>query len=319
MKKTNTNKGLKKLIPAAGMLMLSAAMLGTSTFAWFTMNKEVSVTGMEVKTHVGSNLLISEDTLASVAKKAENTFVTDIEIPLHEILEPVSTVNGTSFFYTLDAKADGSKLTATSTEPYIAYAANGGTATDTNTYLNKFSEDYKLTKTTAASIYDDREGAVGYVDYVFQLKATNVEDAAQAIQITDMELTYGGNDDTDNAFRAAVFVEDITSSAPAGTVGTLKGIYKPAAGAYFDDTAVTSTTEKAAVTSLVTTTAVPIGTVGVGDINYYKVVVRLYIEGEDTTCNTSTFKALTDEWALDLTLELGGTGVTSIEMLPVRS
>ena len=60
MKKTNTNKGLKKLIPAAGMLMLSAAMLGTSTFAWFTMNKEVSVTGMEVKAHAEEGLLINE-------------------------------------------------------------------------------------------------------------------------------------------------------------------------------------------------------------------------------------------------------------------
>lgn len=38
----------KKLIPAIGMLMLSAVMLVTSSFAWFSMNTNVAVTGMTV-------------------------------------------------------------------------------------------------------------------------------------------------------------------------------------------------------------------------------------------------------------------------------
>ena len=94
MKKTNTNKGLKKLIPAAGMLMLSAAMLGTSTFAWFTMNKTVSVTGMQVNTTVGSNLLISHDTTAGTSVNAEDTFKTSDTTAISALLEPVSTIDG---------------------------------------------------------------------------------------------------------------------------------------------------------------------------------------------------------------------------------
>lgn len=39
----------KKLIPALGMLVLSACMLVTSTFAWFSMNDEVTASGMTVK------------------------------------------------------------------------------------------------------------------------------------------------------------------------------------------------------------------------------------------------------------------------------
>ena len=38
----------KKLIPALGMLMLSAVMLVTSSFAWFSMNTDVTATGMNV-------------------------------------------------------------------------------------------------------------------------------------------------------------------------------------------------------------------------------------------------------------------------------
>ena len=41
-------KHTKKLIPAIGMLLLSACMLVTSTFAWFSMNEKVTATGMSV-------------------------------------------------------------------------------------------------------------------------------------------------------------------------------------------------------------------------------------------------------------------------------
>ena len=41
-------KHTKKLIPAIGMLLLSACMLVTSTFAWFSMNETVTATGMTV-------------------------------------------------------------------------------------------------------------------------------------------------------------------------------------------------------------------------------------------------------------------------------
>ena len=41
-------KHTKKLIPAIGMLLLSACMLVTSTFAWFSMNESVTATGMSV-------------------------------------------------------------------------------------------------------------------------------------------------------------------------------------------------------------------------------------------------------------------------------
>ena len=43
-KETNT---MKKLIPAICLLLVSAVMLGTSTFAWFSMNATVAVTGKE--------------------------------------------------------------------------------------------------------------------------------------------------------------------------------------------------------------------------------------------------------------------------------
>lgn len=42
-------KKFRKLIPALCMLLVSALFVGTSTYAWFSMNKEVSASNMEVK------------------------------------------------------------------------------------------------------------------------------------------------------------------------------------------------------------------------------------------------------------------------------
>lgn len=59
----NKNSAAKKIIPAVGMLALSATMLSTSTYAWFTMNKEVQMTGLNMTATVGEGMEIS---LASV-------------------------------------------------------------------------------------------------------------------------------------------------------------------------------------------------------------------------------------------------------------
>lgn len=59
-------KKFKKLIPAFCAMLVSAAMLGTSTYAWFSVNKKVEANGMSV-TAVA-------DTQYFVISKAEGTF-----------------------------------------------------------------------------------------------------------------------------------------------------------------------------------------------------------------------------------------------------
>ena len=54
------NSPMRKLVAAILLLAISAGCLVGSTYAWFTMNKEVSVTGMQVKAHAEEGLLINE-------------------------------------------------------------------------------------------------------------------------------------------------------------------------------------------------------------------------------------------------------------------
>lgn len=57
-------KALKKLIPAAAMLLLCAAMMTTATFAWFNMNNAVSVNSITTNVSAPVNLQISKDNAA---------------------------------------------------------------------------------------------------------------------------------------------------------------------------------------------------------------------------------------------------------------
>ncbi len=54
---------MKKLIPALCLLLVTAVMMGTSTFAWFSMNDTVSASGMSVKAvNYSGTLIIGTDT-----------------------------------------------------------------------------------------------------------------------------------------------------------------------------------------------------------------------------------------------------------------
>lgn len=54
-------KNTRKLIPALAMLLVSAVMMSTASFAWFTMNSTVEATGMQVTAVAPASLWISQD------------------------------------------------------------------------------------------------------------------------------------------------------------------------------------------------------------------------------------------------------------------
>lgn len=52
---------MKKLIPTISMVALGAALLGTSTYAWFSANTQVTASGISMQAEAGDSLLISVD------------------------------------------------------------------------------------------------------------------------------------------------------------------------------------------------------------------------------------------------------------------
>ena len=62
-------KKFKKVVPALCALLVSAVMLGSSTYAWFSMNTQVTATGMNVTATSNSTYLVISDS-TTLADKA---------------------------------------------------------------------------------------------------------------------------------------------------------------------------------------------------------------------------------------------------------
>lgn len=298
-------KTMRKLVPAICMLLISAVLLGTSTYAWFSMNRKVTVTGMTVTTKVGSNLLIANPVDGEASFPAENAFQSGLNQEKTGLLEPTSTIDGISYFYNTAANttASGSAVNAT----YVTYAPG---------------DDFD--KTYGVDANASTPDALGYIDYSFYLKAINAEASTQYLNMTRCNLVYQGADITEKAWRVAVFaklamtdedppatqvVTDATAVAEANRITILA----PTSAAYFDNTAtptpkaVDSISSRAEVKTSANHglgTAATIATLTSGTMTYYKVVVRLWLEGEDTTCNNQTFASLTKDYRLDLAFEI---------------
>jgi hypothetical protein len=333
MKKTNKkNSKMRKLLPAFAMLTVSAISLSSATYAWFTMNKEVTVTGMSLKTKVGSNLLVCQTNV-------EADYTDDLVQNRSALLEPVSTINATDskFFYTVNAAADGHWMQGDNSMKTYSEAAVGDPATNTNSTATAIGKtNYDLAFNTTYGITPGAttqfDTAYGYVDYVFFLKATSDADAS-AINLTECNLVYDNTTagSGDYAWRVAIFAEEINdkgngttnqdiTSATTDLVSILD--IKDYAKNWNEGTAAINTVNpqaisagagtKAAVTNA--NTAVSFGSIDAGDTAYYKVVARVWLEGEDQSCNSATYADLSDKiWELGLQFELNqGTAVDTI-------
>lgn len=201
-KKTSAKK---KLLPAAGMLAISATMLASSTYAWFTMNKEVSVKGMQVKAKAEKGLLINEiatsaDTNWDEEAKATTTGVTLIPMSSADMTtwahansvsanDAAKAGNGTVGaklssagyeIFTLAETAGGKNLGTKKLDFIQKTAPSAGTTAEANVY-------YKEKDGTAAAIGDNDDGA--FIKYTYYVKSSG----SNAITL-NQDLTNDGDD-----------------------------------------------------------------------------------------------------------------------------
>lgn len=120
-------KKFKKLIPAFCLLLVSAVLMGTSTFAWFSMNKTVTATGMSVTAKADNPFLqISKDNTTFATTVAMDKTGTDL------LLVTPLNMGTTLVNYYADASAAGSTTTTTPTKATKASEVLWGTASSSN-------------------------------------------------------------------------------------------------------------------------------------------------------------------------------------------
>lgn len=119
---------MKKLIPALCLLLISAILMGTSTYAWFSMNNQVTATGMQVTAKADSGIVIkyTGDSTATFTTKADVAETTANE------LYPTSTVDLTNWYKGSSSQKDD----AEAGQPAANYTAVGSGEVDN--YYKKY-------------------------------------------------------------------------------------------------------------------------------------------------------------------------------------
>ena len=205
-------KSSKKLIPAICLLLISAVLLGTSTYAWFTMNTTVSANGMEVSAVVPKSLVISTEQDGSYSAAV------DLGMDEAQKLYPVSTTNAKNWYApenllnnNVDPVTGGANLTPTDEN-----------ATKFQT-LNNFGADGLLKDAGAGEeVY-----AVKKTVYVKSAEAGNEVYGlyVSTLKINDKAQANAANEHISKALRVAVVCGSKTIIfAPTGFDGSCQPI-----------------------------------------------------------------------------------------------
>lgn len=301
--KTNEKKNTsakKKLIPAVAMLTTSAVMLSTATYAWFTMSREVEVTGIKLTATTPQTIEISlgqATTSNTLTHSVEATAPNSDDMWTHTAatgsvyqdfgkLIPVSSVDGFNMFYTEKATENGKKVSDVPNPFTKAETAVGW----------EFKEGGKSAETGAVVNAAENDGSGYYLDIPVWFRTTSTDAVTLGLEV---EIKNSSDDDTKSVLYKAARVAILPETKSAQKVFSETGAkyYKDGkavatagatlAASYGDVSAATEATVTGgkvtnpdAATQVATVTA-STGTGYGGAVKYY---IRVWLEGEDEAC-----------------------------------
>lgn len=317
--KTNEKKNTsakKKLIPAVAMLTTSAVMLSTATYAWFTMSREVEVTGIKLTATTPQTIEVSHGRATTQATIDNTTWATapkndaaDTDLWSNKAatssvyasfgkLIPASSTDGTNLYYTTKAKENGKSVDIT--------GANAFTQATENNNAGWTFQTAGASSETESNLTADTKGEGYYLDIPVWFRTTNVEDVKLGVDVTvtdpnaDDDNTKG---DLYKATRVAILNEDRSAANGGVFLGAETdvdtGYYKKKAvrantGTSENDYYGTVTVAKEVtantagqVTNSDSTEVANVTGVGTGKTGYStpaKYYIRVWLEGEDVNC-----------------------------------
>lgn len=278
MMKTNAkrkNSAVKKLIPAAGMLALSASMLATSTYAWFTMNTTVEVRGMAVNAQADNSLVVKGLTNSS------DTDYTSVgtNVVTEATLKPCTSKDGVNFGR-LGANV---KVESAAASPATWSGSDGAFGENDLVSINLAAQDTGLTS-----------GTKFVATSQYSVKSIQ---ANQTVYVKDVDVSVASGGDGNamlNSARVAVARSGQTTLVFNPNGGTLNGgkvgAYASSAWSLDDPSYTTENTLAATLGSFTANTADTI-------------TVYIWFEGQDTTCFTDNIDADNLVVTLKLTTE----------------
>lgn len=269
---------MKKIIPSICMLLVTAVLMGTSTYAWFSMNREVKATGMQVSAVTSSNLIIKGTAITFTdGAEGEDSYT----LPLGDgdssftALTPVSSATGKAFFTADKNAVENGDEALPDNAKFVAQndAAAGG-----KTYWVKkevFIGVKGVNNLGALSV----NATVTYKDKQGQTSTTAQQAIYKALRFaiyynTNEAVIFGGDTTAETQWNGATNADTANDSANYQSV-TTKNAATPIAG----------------LTSLTAKTS-------------YQITIVVWLEGQDANCfanNTNAASVALDGISVDFT------------------
>jgi len=285
MTKTKSTKAIRtQLIAAIAMVLVAAIALGSSTYAWFANNGDVTATGMQVQAAAegGIEIVFGLSTETETAHSTSGT--AGMAAPAE--LRPTSTANATAWYHA-SAQAVSASAAKTDTYATLSLANNGANNS------GKLSDGTTAQDTTQ---YYDADGYQYYLVKTFNIRSVSSVALAQDLVVKSVTVA-GNSENISKSVRVAIV-------GPDGTV-----IVAPVTGA----TATYTVNQATSVTPLTAadmpdTTKLVDGDIAAKDAANSKnggvdINIYVYYEGEDASLYTDAYAAE----ALTVTVEFAAS------------
>ena len=283
-------------------------------FAWFTMNKEVSVTNMQVRALAEDGLLVNEAAAPSATWDEEATAAQAADSKL-SLLHPASTADGSTWYHAASKKYDGAAAASAGTKS-VDLVNNEYETLGTLTPITGMSNATATAGTQAAfsTMGATATSAAGYyVHYTYYLKTSAQSDitldgtdyyvSIKEVKATPTVAAGSGSEALDKSLRVGIRMKSNGAFY----------IYNPLNGTaeYYVNASSTKTTAVAGNVETKTDLALLPAVSKDGT----PVEVYLWYEGEDANCKSSNATAATlDNIKVDIKFELTGA-----EAVPVST
>ena len=298
---------MKKIIPALALLLISAMVLASASYAWFSMNTTVTATGMKVKAVAEQGILINEEATANStwdnSATANQTTAT--------LLRATSTANTSTWYvaYSSDSSdAAAATVGSSSTKLVDGYHALGSTGYTTGTETvsavagTNARQDITYIDADGNGSYANGEGY--YIKYTYYLKSsgdqivTGLNANDQNLNVAVSAATATNSADLDAALRVAVVIDGKAY------------IFAPVANAtttYYVNASSTATT---ALTGTQATKSITIPATTAGGLAVY---VYVWFEGEDALLMTNSITNSIDDLSIDVSFSLVKLNATATD------
>ncbi len=216
---------MKKLIPAIVMVLICAVTLSTASFAWFSMNTQVTATGMQVTAKSDNTYLLissTETTAANIQADGLKTVALNVDA---KVFPSAPAISAAELAYLTTAGKDVSGATIVTEGVKVENQATAGAATNWYTASALASDAADIDAATARQLT-----TAAFGDYVIKktvsLTVAKGANAADALTVTpNFTKKVGGTDIS--AARVLVATSDdgfaILDSSDNGTKVDIKG------------------------------------------------------------------------------------------------